>query len=149
MLIVKKITRVLRAKKDKYNREKGLRKLEKLIKKGNLTKLKINNRGYNKFLELESEISIKINQEKILKDHKWDGLKGYQTNSTVSNNDILENFKQLWVIEKAFRIAKTDLKIRPIYHFKKRRVEAHICLNFVVYKIYKEPERILKIKSQD
>ncbi|MGE5355404.1 MAG: hypothetical protein ACM3PT_04130 [Deltaproteobacteria bacterium] len=61
MLIVKKITRVLRAKKDKYNREKGLRKLEKLIKKGNLTKLKINNRGYNKFLELESEISIKIN----------------------------------------------------------------------------------------
>ena len=136
-----------RAKKDRYNREKGLRKLEKQLKTGKLTKSNINNRGYNKFLEMEGEISIKINQEKILEDHKWDGLKGYLTNSTISNNEILENYQQLWLIEKAFRIAKTDLKIRPIYHYKKRRIEAHICLNFVAYKIYKELERMLKAKN--
>lgn len=40
-----------RAKKDKYNREKGLRKLEKNIRTGRLTKSSINNRGYNKFLK--------------------------------------------------------------------------------------------------
>lgn len=137
----------LRAKKDRYNREKGLRKLEKQLKTGKLTKSNINNRGYNKFLEMEGEISIKINQEKILEDHKWDGLKGYLTNSTISNNEILENYQQLWLIEKAFRIAKTDLKIRPIYHYKKRRIEAHICLNFVAYKLYKELERMLKAKN--
>lgn len=56
---------------------------------------------------------------------------------------------QLWQIEKAFRIAKTDLKIRPIFHYRQRRIEAHICLNFVGYKIYKELDRQLREKSSD
>jgi hypothetical protein len=49
-----------RAKKDKANREKGLRKLEKQIKSGRLTKANINNRGYNKYLKLEGELNISI-----------------------------------------------------------------------------------------
>ncbi len=138
-----------RAKKDKYNREKGLKRLEKNLKTGKLTKSSINNRGYNKFLEMDGDIQIKINLEKIKADEKWDGLKGYITNSTLSKERILDNYKQLWLIEKAFRIAKTDLKIRPIYHYKQRRIEAHICLNFVAYKIYKELERQLKEKKTD
>jgi transposase len=133
-----------RAKKDQYNREKGLKRLEKSLKTGKLTKSSINNRGYNKFLEMDGEVQIKINQKKIKEDAKWDGLKGYLSNSTLSKKRILDNYKQLWQIEKAFRIAKTDLKIRPIFHYKQRRIEAHICLNFVAYKIYKELERQLK-----
>lgn len=136
-----------RAKKDKYNREKGLKRLEKSLKAGKLTKSSINNRGYNKFLEINGDVQVKINQEKIKTDEKWDGLKGYLTNSTLTKNQILENYKQLWMIEKAFRISKTDLKIRPVFHYKQRRIEAHICLNFVAYKIFKELERQLKIKK--
>lgn len=136
-----------RAKKDQYNREKGLKRLEKNLKTGKLTKSSINNRGYNKFLEMDGEIQVKFNQEKIKEDVKWDGLKGYFTNSKLSKERILENYKQLWQIEKAFRIAKTDLKIRPIFHYKQRRIEAHICLNFVAYKVYKELERQLKEKK--
>ncbi len=136
-----------RAKKDKHNREKGLKRLEKNLKKGKLTKSSINNRGYNKFLEMDGNIQIKINQEKIKLDERWDGLKGYLTNSKLNKNKILDNYRQLWQIEKAFRIAKTDLKIRPIFHYKQRRIEAHICLNFVAYKIYKELERQLKEKK--
>jgi transposase len=49
----------------------------------------------------------------------------------------------LWHIEKAFRMSKTDLKVRPIYHMLKHRIEAHICLFFTAYCIYKELERIL------
>lgn len=120
-----------RAKKDKYNRGKGLKRLEKNLKTGKLTKNSINNRGYNKFLEMDGDIQVKINQEKIKADEKWDGLKGYITNSTLDKKIILDNYKQLWLIEKAFRIAKTDLKIRPVFHYKQRRIEAHICLNFV------------------
>ena len=138
-----------RAKKDKYNREKGLKRLEKNLKTGKLNKSSINNRGYNKFLEMDGDIYVKINQEKIEADEKWDGLKGYITNSTQSKEQILDNYKQLWLIEKAFRIAKTDLKIRPVFHYKQRRIEAHICLNFVAYKIYKELERQLKEKKSD
>lgn len=136
-----------RAKKDKYNREKGLSKLEKRIRNGKLTKSSINNRGYNKYLKLEGEIKVVIDKSKFEQDAKWDGLKGYLTNARLSKNEILENYQHLWRIEKAFRIAKTDLKIRPIYHRKQKRIEAHICLTFIAYKVYKELERQLQIKK--
>lgn len=138
-----------RAKKDSYNREKGLKRLEKNLKTGKLTKSSINKRGYNKFLKLDGQVQVKINEEKIKEDERWDGLKGYLTNSTLTKKQIIDNYKQLWLIEKAFRIAKTDLKIRPVYHYKKPRIEAHICLNFVAYKVYKELERQLKEKKSD
>jgi transposase len=95
-----------RAKKDRYNREKGLNRIEKSLKTGKLTKSSINKRGYNKFLEMDGVVRIKINEEKIKEDEKWDGLKGYLTNSTLSKDRLLDNYKQLWLIEKAYRIAK-------------------------------------------
>jgi len=138
-----------RAKKDRYNREKGLKKLEKQIRTGKLTKAGINNRGYNKYLKLDGEINVAIDRSKFEQDAKWDGLKGYLTNAKMGKNDILENYGHLWKIERAFRIAKTDLRIRPIYHRKQKRIEAHICLTFVAYKVYKELERQLKEKKSD
>lgn len=136
-----------RAKKDRINREKGLKKLEKRIKSGRLTKSNINNRGYNKYLKMEGEINIKIDYSRFEADGVWDGLKGYLTNANLSKNEIIENYGQLWLIEKAFRISKTDLKIRPIYHRLQHRIETHICISFVAYKIYKELERQLKEKK--
>lgn len=136
-----------RAKKDRYNREKGLRKLEKQIRRGKLTKANINNRGYNKFLKLEGEISVAIDYDKFKQESQWDGLKGYLTNAKLTKNQIIENYQHLWQIEKAFRISKTDLKIRPIYHRLQRRIEAHICISFVAYKVYKELERQLYEKK--
>lgn len=138
-----------RAKKDRHNREKGHRKLEKRIKTGKLTKANINNRGYNKYLKLEGELNVAIDNDKFKQDAKWDGLKGYLTNSQLSKEEVLGNYNHLWRIEKAFRVTKTDLKIRPIFHRKQKRIEAHICLTFVAYKIYKELERMLKEKGSD
>jgi len=136
-----------RARKDKANREKGLRKLEKQIRAGRLTKASINNRGYNKYLKLEGEITITIDKEKFAADGKWDGLKGYLTNTVLSKDEIIESYNHLWKIEKAFRISKNDLKLRPIYHRLQPRIEAHICIAFVAYKVYKELERQLKEKG--
>jgi transposase len=132
-----------RAKKDRYNREKGLKRLEKRIKSGKLTKDNINNRGYNKYLKLEGEIKISIDNQKFIEDAAWDGLKGYITNSNLSNNCIINTYKNLWYIERAFRMSKTDLRIRPIYHHLRRRIEAHICISFAAYCIYKELETAL------
>lgn len=123
-----------RAKKDRHNRERGLIKLEKQVKSGKLTKSNINNRGYNKFLQIENEVHISIDTQKINEDKKWDGLKGYITNTSLDKEEVLENYKELWQIEKAFRVAKTDLEIRPIYHRVQRRIEAHICIAFAAYK---------------
>lgn len=136
-----------RAKKDEHNRKKGLERLEKQIKSGKLTKSNINNRGYNKYLKMDGDITISIDKEKFDTDKIWDGLKGYITNCDLKPEMVIENYKNLWHIEKAFRMSKTDLRIRPIYHRIRRRIEAHICLSFVAYTIYKELERVLKIEK--
>jgi transposase len=133
-----------RAKKDAHNRERGLKRLEKQIRSGKLSKQNINNRGYNKYLKMEGGVAISVDKGKFERDQKWDGLKGYITNCQQSASVIIENYKNLWHIEKAFRMSKTDLRIRPIYHRIRGRIEAHICLSFVAYTIYKELERVLK-----
>jgi len=138
-----------RAKKDRLNREKGLRKIEKQIRTGRLTKSSINNRGYNKYLKMDGQINIAIDYQKFKADAAWDGLKGYITNAKLSKDEIIENYGHLWQIEKAFRISKADLKIRPIYHRLQHRIETHICISFVAYKIYKELERQLKEKQSN
>ena len=132
-----------RAKKDKANRERGLKRLEKSLNAGKLTKSNINNRGYNKYLKLEGELSIKIDYAKFENDCKWDGLKGYITNTRLNGQQVIDSYNNLWKIEKAFRISKTDLKIRPIYHRLRERIEAHICISFVSYVLFKDLERIL------
>ena len=132
-----------RATKDQFNRKRGLKRLEKQIKTGKLTKSSINNRGYNKYLTMKGDVTIEIDYEKFDNDNEWDGLKGYVTNSKLSNKQIVENYKNLWHIEKAFRMSKTDLRIRPIYHRIRNRIEAHICISFTAYSIYKELERVL------
>lgn len=138
-----------RAKKDRINREKGLSRLQKKVKSGKLTKASINNRGYNKYLILNGEVDVKIDMVKYEEDGKWDGLKGYLTNTKLSKDEVIANYSHLWKIEKAFRISKNDLKIRPIYHRLQPRIEAHICIAFVAYKIYKELERQLKEKKSE
>ena len=132
-----------RAKKDRHNREKGVLKLKKKVASGTLTKTQITNRGYNKFLSLSGKVTVTLDEQKIIDDSLWDGLKGYVTNTTLSNDKIVEQYGHLWQIEKAFRISKTDLRVRPIYHRKKIRIEAHLTIAFVAYAIWKELERHL------
>jgi transposase len=133
-----------RRKKDGYNRERGLKKLREQVRSGKLTKENINNRGYNKFLSLKGKVAVEINESKINKDREWDGLKGYITNTKISCKKAVENYRHLWQIEKAFRISKTDLRVRPIYHYRQKRIEAHICISFIAYAIFKELERLLE-----
>jgi len=132
-----------RAEKDAHNRKRGLRRLEKNLRWGKFTKAHINNRGYNKYLKLRGRLRVEIDYQKFETDGRWDGLKGYVTNSGLSAKQVVETYAQLWQIEKAFRISKTDLRVRPIYHRLKRRIKAHICVAFTAYTVYKELEQLL------
>lgn len=88
-------------------------------------------------------MAVSINEDKIKEDEQWDGLKGYVTNTRLQPKDVVAQYKGLWVVERAFRISKGTIETRPIFHFTERRIEAHVCLCFVAYKIYKELERII------
>ena len=133
-----------RAKNDAKNRTSGLKRLEKRLGAGKLTKSNINNRGYNKYLKMDGEVHISIDMGKFEADAAWDGIKGYVTNTTMSESEVIENYSNLWYIERAFRMSKTDLRVRPIYHRLKNRIDAHICICFTAYAILLELERILK-----
>lgn len=132
-----------RAARDEHNRKRGLQRLEKQIKAGKFTKSSINNKGYNKYLKMKGDVTIEIDYGKYDADKKWDGLKGYITNTQLTGKQVIESYQNLWHIEKAFRMSKTDLRLRPVYHRLKHRIEAHICIAFTAYCIYKELERIL------
>ena len=134
-----------RAVKDARNREKGVRRLEKAYKSGRITKQNINRRGYNKFLVLDKDVQVRIDPAKILEDERWDGLKSYITNTDLPAKEVIEQYHGLWVVERAFRVSKGTLETRPIFHFTERRIEAHVCICFMAYKVYKELERILRM----
>ena len=136
-----------RAKKDAYNRDRGIARLRKTYKSGHITKQQVNKRGYNKFLEISKDIEVIISEEKIAEDCKWDGLKGYITNTDLDAELVINQYRGLWVVERAFRISKGTLDMRPMFHFTERRIEAHVCICFISYKVYKELERLIAIKN--
>lgn len=130
-----------RAKKDNFNREKLIKKLEvKIASKKELIKK-------SKYLLVENQGKVTgIDQEKIKRDKHHDGLKGYWTNLLANNKpkEIIDQYHNLWKVEKAFRMSKSDLQERPIFHRKLKRINGHLLICFCSLFILKETERILK-----
>jgi len=140
-----------RAKKDKYNRDKALEKIETKLNK-NVTKSDLKLSYYAKYLDVEDkcDMKYKLNPNKIIQDAKLDGIKGFVTNDfTISAKDVIAHYQNQYEVERAFRISKTDLKIRPIYHRLETRIKAHILISFVSYAVYKEFERKIKLSNLD
>ena len=149
-----------RAKKDKYEREKGIEKVKDRLQKSSSVKSQLSNSGYKKYIELENsnstdkesnktacDISLVLNQEKIDEDTLWDGLKGIITNNTkLTNEELIHQYSNLWQVEESFRITKHDLKIRPIYHWKPRRVKAHLAISFMAYTLVRHLEHRVRLQ---
>lgn len=98
-------------------------------------------------MEISDNIKVTINQDKINEDGQWDGLKGYLTNTKLPAEEVYKQYSDLWQVERAFRITKGTIALRPMFHFTPKRIEAHVCICFVAYKVYKELERILLLKG--
>lgn len=121
-----------RAEKDKYDREKAIVKLKKLLAKSKEPKSLINNYGYKKFITIEGESEIILNEEKIKQAERWDGLHGIITNIPKTDaKELLSHYKGLWQVEETFRISKHNLRMRPIFHWTPKRVKAHIALCYM------------------
>ncbi len=136
-----------RAKKDKRTREKALEKIETALNKKNITKSDLKLSYYAKYLDIDDKCSIKykLNPDKVDIDARLDGIKGFATNDfSLKPDDVIAHYQNQYNVEKAFRISKTDLRIRPIYHRLEHRIKSHILISFVSYAVYKEFERRIK-----
>lgn len=123
-----------RAQKDKYDRQKAIESLQKRLSKSKNLKSLLNNYGYKKFLKVEGEGNLKLNEEKIIEWQAWDGLHGILTNIPTRQatvEQILHHYKGLWQVEETFRISKHTLRMRPIFHWEPRRIKAHIAICYM------------------
>lgn len=117
---------IKRANKNRSDRKKQIQKANSQIQNpSSITKR-------SRFLTQENKLNFKLNLDLIKKDEQIEGIKGYYTNlSQVNPNLIVSRYKDLWRVEKSFRIAKSDLEARPIYHFKETSIKAHILIVFI------------------
>ena len=69
-----------------------------------------------------------LDTEKLEHDARFDGLKGYVTNTDLSPSEVVTNYGNLWNVEKSFRMSKSDLRARPTFHYKRERVIAHLVI---------------------
>jgi transposase len=82
-----------------------------------------------KFLSIKVE-SKQLNQKLIDKAKSLAGIKGYVTNLDNPEEDVIVHYHQLFQAEATFRMAKSDLKARPIFHRKRDAIEAHLTIVF-------------------
>jgi len=123
-----------RAKKDAWDRQKALAKLQKKLNKSKNPESFLKSSSYRKYLKIEqlSKQTVMVDEEKISAAAQWDGLHGVITNMTdITATDAFEYYHGLWQIEETFRLSKHDLKVRPIYHWTPRRIEAHVAVCFM------------------
>ena len=138
-----------RKRKDQKDRERLLEKVKKKIGSGKNAKKLVGNRGYQKYLKVEGEGKILLDNEKLAEDEKWDGLHGIITNDKASKAvELLGFYRRLWVIEESFRIHKTDLALRPVYHFKPERVQAHILLSYIAFALMRYAEYRIGVQKE-
>ena len=126
-----------RAQKDARDRQK---KLDRLMKKAGggqipLSRL-ISNSGTKKYIRVKGKSRVVLDEERIREDERWDGFHGIVTNIKDQRaGRLLERYRGLWRVEAAFRANKHDLRMRPIFHWKKRRIEAHVAICFLAYSV--------------
>lgn len=136
-----------RAKKDALDRERLVEKAKKLDGKPVESAKK---RGFLKYLKKTKAASSTFifDQATVDKEQKWDGLYGIATSDlNLSRDDALKAYRTLWKIEQSFRVMKTDLRIRPIFHWTPKRIEGHFVLCLIAYAIERNLEKMLHDKK--
>jgi len=136
------------AKKDKVTRDKTLRRIEETIKalgnpKGPSHKKTVcallSHRAMGRFLRQTKTGKLRINQAKVQEEEALDGKYLLSTSDdTLSTEDVALGYKQLMEVERAFRTLKTTLELRPLYHRKDERIQAHVllcCLSLLLVRI--------------
>jgi transposase len=75
-----------------------------------------------------------LSRKKLREVRRREGRYLLRTNLTESDpSKLWEYYLQLVAVEEAFKTLKGDLSIRPIYHQREKRIEAHIFIAFLAY----------------
>lgn len=136
-----------RAEKDRKDREHVIEKMKGKLssEEGGVKKL-ISNAAYKKFTVVKKGSKITMNQEAIDEDIAWDGFHGISVSKSanLSVKEALSRYADLWRVEETFRVTKTTLKTRPIFHWMPHRVLSHVMICFITLFLERTLELLLR-----
>lgn len=125
-----------RANKDRSDREKQLKRAQFALNNPSVVSKRF------KFLKKVGNHDLELNTANVTKAQFLEGLKGYLTNAiNLTDEEIITKYSQLWKVEKSFRISKSDLKARPVFHTVRERIEAHLTIIFASLAIIRLVEK--------
>lgn len=122
----------IRYRKDKKDMERQIEKAKKLVSTKETGKRA-------KFVKT-NKASYELNQALIEKTTRLLGIKGYYTNipkDKMNDEGIIAQYKNLWHVEQSFRMSKSDLAARPMYHHKQDSIKAHLTICFMALAVGK------------
>ena len=96
----------------------------------------------NRFVKLTNATKT-VNRELEAKARALAGIKGYVTNiADPTPEQVIQAYHQLFQIEKSFRMAKSDLAARPIFHRTRDSIEAHLTIVFAALAVSRWTEDV-------
>ena len=125
-------------KKDAADRAALLVALEKQLKKGD--RALVGNKGYRRYLATPEGDGFVIDRAKAEEDAKFDGVFVLRTNTKLSPLETMICYKQLWMVERAFRTSKSLFETRPIFHKLDETIRGHVSCSFLALVLKKELE---------
>jgi transposase len=136
---------IKRYKKDVHELNRQIKKAEDLVAKQSDGKRV-------KFVKKVSKQKMVLNNALIEKHQLLAGIKGYCTNiaeENLSNEKVIDYYHQLWRIEQSFRMSKSDLEARPVFHRKENAIRSHVLICFVALIMEKYLELTTKLSLRE
>jgi transposase len=137
---------VEQARKDAADRARIVEALRATLKQGD--KALVGNKGFRKYLR-RAEQHFEVDEAKITAEARYDGLWALRTNLALPAPQVALRYKELWMVERLFRDAKTLLKTRPIFHQRDETIRGHVFCTFLALVLLKELDRCLRAAGLD
>ena len=138
-----------RARKDAHDRKKAIERLQAKLKKSKNPRQHLGRSGTHRFLRVEGEARLEIDEEAVQRAARWDGILGVVTNVRgLKVTEVFGKYTGLWEVEESFRITKHDMRIRPVFHWKPRRVRAHLAIAFMAFSCVRHLEYRVRMQQK-
>lgn len=119
--------RTKRARMDLLNIDKLLDKAKRMVAGDREFKR-------NRYLKVSST-KKEINYALVEENRRKAGIKGYVTDLEIGAQEVIDAYHQLFEVERSFRMTKSDLKARPVFHRTRDSIEAHLTIVFIALAI--------------
>lgn len=134
-------------RKDAHDRQAIIAHLRDQLKQGD--KSLVGNKGYRRFLTIEGKGHFVIDEDRIKKEERFDGIWVLRTNTDYPAEKVALTYKNLWMVEDIIRTTKSILDTRPIYHKCDETIRGHVFCSFLALVLKAELEKRLTEKGED